>query len=82
MEPGTDLSTVDAAVPGLTFLDDSGYLSVEPGSYDVVVTGAGATAAAIGPAPVTLEAGGVYTAAARDADGGGAPFALILLDDF
>jgi hypothetical protein len=29
-----------------------------------------------------LSDGGVYTAAARDATGGGAPFGLILLDDF
>ena len=46
------------------------------------VTVAGTKTAAIGPAPITVSDGSVYTAAARDATGGGPPFGLILMDEF
>jgi hypothetical protein len=66
------------------FGGDTGYLSLEPGTYDVSVTLADTKTVAIGPATVTLDAGGVYTAVARDpdVDVGNDPFGLILLDDF
>jgi hypothetical protein len=79
---GEDISTLDPTLSDVDFLADTGYLSVPGGSYDVTVTVAGTKTAAIGPAAVTLLDGGVYTAAARDETGGGAPFGLILLDDF
>ena len=82
VEPAADITDIDPTLPGVPFLADSGYLSVPPGSYDVIVTPEGSKTPAIGPVNVTLDAGGVYTAAARDADGGGAPLSLILLDDF
>jgi hypothetical protein len=82
VEQGADIADIDPTLADVPFLANSGYLSVPPGPYDVIVTGAGSKMPAIGPAPVTLDAGGVYTAAARDADGGGAPLSLILLDDF
>ncbi|MDZ7643794.1 MAG: hypothetical protein U5K76_05945 [Woeseiaceae bacterium] len=46
------------------------------------MTAAGSKTPAIGPAAITIEAGGVYTAIARDAQGGGTPLGLILMDDF
>ncbi len=70
---------VDAAVP---FGADTGFVSTAAGSYELTVTAAGTKTAAIGPLAVTLSDGGIYTAAARDAPGGGAPLGLILLDDF
>lgn len=82
VEQGADIADIDPTLADVPFLADSGYLSVPPGAYDVIVTVTGSKMPAIGPAPVTLDAGGVYTAAARDADGGGAPLSLILLDDF
>jgi hypothetical protein len=80
--PGADLATATPAFAGVDFRDETGYVSLAGGSYDVTVTVASTKVAAIGPATVTLSDGGVYTAAARDAAGGGAPFGLILLDDF
>lgn len=80
--PGTDINTVDPTLPGVPFPANTGFLSLTPGDYEVTVTGTGSKMPAIGPAAITIEAGGVYTAIARDAQGGGAPLDLILADDF
>ena len=48
----------------------------------VIVTVTGSKDAAIGPAPITLNTNGIYTIIARDAEGGGGPLSVILLDDF
>jgi hypothetical protein len=80
--PGADLSTLSPTFPAVDFKDETGYTRLAGGEYDVTVTAAGTKDAAIGPVTVMLSDGGVYTAAARDAAGGGAPFGLILLDDF
>lgn len=67
---------------------NTGYLSLAAGSYDVTITAANGSTAAIGPATIMPEAGGVYTAIARDADSaapitpGAEALGLILLDDF
>jgi hypothetical protein len=80
--PGASIATATPALTNVPFRAESGYLSLAAGSYDVTVTPAGTKTAAIGPATITIANGGVYTAAARDAVGGGPPFGLILLDDF
>jgi len=89
LAPGGTLSTVvDPAQAFLftatevPFKADTGYLPVPAGSYDVVITPAGSTSAAIGPLTVPLDAGGIYTAIARDAQGIGLPLGVILMDDF
>ncbi len=81
-EPGADISAVEPAFSEVDFEQETGYVPVAGGDYDVTVTPAGSTAPAIGPLTVTLENGRVYTAAARDAAGGGPPFGVILLDGF
>jgi hypothetical protein len=80
--PGADLADETAALSGFTFLDETGYLGLPEGIYDVTVTATGSVTPAIGPATVTITAGGVYTAIARDPLPGAAEFGLILLDDF
>ena len=82
VEPGVDIATTTANFSDVPFKAETGYVSLAPGDYDVVVTGAGSTDAAIGPVTISVEPGGIYTAAARDEIGGGMPLGLILLDDF
>jgi len=79
VDPTADFVFTASGVP---FKADTGYLPVPAGSYDVVITAAGSTAAAIGPLTVQLDAGGTYTAIARDAAGIGLPLDVILMDDF
>lgn len=80
-----DISMADPAFADVPFnaeaLVSTGYVSLLPGDYVVTVTATGTKTAAIGPVPLTLEGGGIYTAAAVDAEGGGLPTGLILLDD-
>ncbi|CAB0150658.1 hypothetical protein PSI9734_01101 [Pseudidiomarina piscicola] len=80
-----DLSNATPAFADIPFnaeaLVSTGYVSLLPGDYVVTVTATGTTTAAIGPISLSLEGGGIYTAAAVDATGGGLPPQLLLLDD-
>jgi hypothetical protein len=82
--PMTDIATVEPAFSSVDFLADTGYVSLAGGSYDVTVTLAGTTTAAIGPATITIADGGVYTAVARDPNPAvtNDSFGLIVMDDF
>jgi hypothetical protein len=80
--PGASIATLTPAFTNVPLRAETGYVNLAGGSYDVTVTPTGTKTTAIGPATITVADGGVYTAAARDATGGGAPFGLILLDDF
>lgn len=64
---------------------DTGFLSLAPDTYDIYVTPTGDdTTLAISATGIALDAGGVYSAIARDNTGGagGFPLGLILFDDF
>jgi hypothetical protein len=82
LAPGASLANATPAFSNVAFKANTGYVSLAAGSYDVVVTPTGTRTPAIGPARITVGNGGVYTLAARDAAGGGAPLGVILLDDF
>ena len=80
-ETVNDISAIDA-----TFTDgfNSGYLQVTPGTYNVYITVAGSKDIAIAAEGIALDAAGLYSAFARDADTANAETGpgLILLDDF
>lgn len=78
---GGNLDGVAPAFAGVPFLAETGYVPLAPGSYDVVVTGAGSQLPAIGPVTLDLAGGGIYTAAAIDQQNVGTPPQLLLLDD-
>ena len=75
----SDISTAEPVLSNVPFEAASGYLSVAPGTYQVTVTVAGnKDAVAIGPAEVSVTAGGIFTAGAHNNGDG---FGLLLLTD-
>lgn len=79
--PGTDINSAAPTLAGFAFKDNTGYLALPAGDYDITVTPAGTKDAAIGPAMISIENGGVYTAIARDPLPESAEFGLIVLAD-
>ncbi|MDJ0813349.1 MAG: DUF4397 domain-containing protein [Woeseiaceae bacterium] len=79
--PGTDINTVDPTLAVVPFKANTGYLALPEGDYEVTVTPTGTKTAAIGPAAISIENGGVYTAIARDPLPGETEFGLIVLAD-
>jgi hypothetical protein len=79
--PGADISGLTPTLAAVPFKANTGFLGLVAGSYDVTVTPVGSKVPAIGPATIDVVNGGVYTAIARDAAGGGGPLGLLLLDE-
>ena len=79
-----DLTTVDPTITGFEFKENTGFIELAAGTYDVTVTVEDSKTAAIGPARIVVENGNVYTAIARDPDPQvtNDTLGLILMDDF
>ena len=80
--PGSGIAGVAPAIVGIPFGGDTGFQQVMAGSYDLTITLAGTQTVLSGPTMISVSNTGIYTIAARDAPGGGAPYGLILMDDF
>ena len=79
---GADINAETPTLENIAFKDNTGYLALPAGDYDVTVTPTGTKTAAIGPATISIADGGIYTAVARDPLPGAAEFGLIVSDDF
>jgi hypothetical protein len=79
--PGAGIADADPTLAGVPFQANTGYLALPAGDYDVTVTLPGTKDVAIGPATISIENGGVYTAIARDPLPGETEFGLIVLND-
>lgn len=79
---GADINDEQPTLESVSFKANTGYLALPAGDYDVTVTPAGTKTGAIGPATISVEDGGIYTAIARDPLPGGADLGLIVSDDF
>lgn len=81
MAPDAGIATATPVLTNVPFKALSDYLSVPSGSYDVAVTVAGTKTVAIEAKGLEISDGLVATVAALDAQGGGAPFSLQILDE-
>jgi hypothetical protein len=54
--------------PSVSFGTETGFVSLQPGDYDIYITGEGSDVPAISVTGLGVTAGGVYTAIARDPD--------------
>ena len=79
---GADINSETPTLSNIPFKANTGFLALPAGDYDVTVTATGTKTAAIGPATISVEDGGIYTAVARDPLPGATDFGLIVLDDF
>lgn len=79
--PGVSIATLTPNFTNVPFRGASPYVEVPAGSYQVRITPTGTKTVAIDSGTLTLAAGAIRTAIARDAVGGGSPFGVILLAD-
>ena len=75
---GSGIVNATPAFAGVDFKDETGYVQLDAGMYDVDVTLAGTQTVAISET-IDVAIGGVYTALARDAAGAGAPYEVEVL---
>lgn len=76
---GAGIANANPAFSNVPFKEDTGYVSLAAGDYDVIIAPTGTKTEAI-KASVSLENGGVYTAIARDGEGLTASLGVIGLD--
>ncbi len=79
--PGADISGLAPTLSDVDFKQNSGYLEVPAGNYQVRITPAGTKTVAIDTGALTLTAGQIRTGIAVEAPGGGLPLAALLLAD-
>ena len=81
LSPSQPVSDASPVFRNLSFLTN-GYVSIEPGTYDIVFALEGEETILLGPERLVMEANGIYSLFFSDAEGGGTPSSLLLADDF
>jgi hypothetical protein len=79
--PDTDLATETPSLVSLGGFDASDYLDLPSGDYQIRVTAAGTKTVLIDGGTQALGPGEVRTVVVVDAEGGGEPFGLLVLED-
>ncbi len=79
--PGADINGLTPNLSDVDFKQNSGYLEVAAGNYQVRITPAGTKTVAIDTGALTLAAGQIRTAIDVETAGGGAPLSALLLAD-
>jgi len=79
--PDADITGLTPTLSDVDFKQNSGYLEVPAGSYQVRITPAGSKTVAIDTGALTLNAGQIRTGIAVEAPGGGLPLSALLLAD-
>ncbi len=79
--PGVDINTISPTISGFTFKDNSDYLEVPAGDYQVRITLANTKTVAIDTGTLSLADGQIRTAFAVDPVPGSDDFGVILLAD-
>lgn len=79
--PGADITGLTPNLSDVDFKQNSGYLEVPAGNYQVRITPANTKTVAIDTGALTLAAGQIRTGIAVEAPGGGAPLTALLLAD-
>jgi hypothetical protein len=80
--PGASIGSIPPTYAAVPLGGDTWYQQFAAGSYALTVTAAGSKTPLIGPTTLNVVNTGIYTVVTRDAPGGGAPYGLILMDDF
>lgn len=77
---GSGIGSSTPAFANVPFKANTGYVSLKPGSYDVIITPAGMPGVEAIKASLNFEAGKIYTAVARDGAGLSTSLGVIGLD--
>lgn len=77
---GSGMGSSAPAFANVPFKANTGYVSLKPGRYDVIITPAGMPGVEAIKATLEFEGGKIYTAAARDGTGLTSPLGVIGLD--
>ena len=77
---GSGMGSSARAFANVPFKANTGYVSLKPGSYDVIITPAGMPGVEAIKATLDFEGGKIYTAVARDGAGLTSPLGVIRMD--
>lgn len=79
--PNDDITAIAPTAASVAFKSVSAYLAVPAGAYRIRATAAGSKTVAIDSGTLNVGSGQIRTVIARDKEGGGPPYALLIAED-